>query len=165
MAFSTPKACGFTLIELVFVAIVLAILMVSTAPSFKKSFDRIKLEQSAFSVVQSLRCTRTVSISQSRVLRWEWDPAKNSSVILAVNENGSLESKADFRICQTRLDEPVGLASSADSGSALVLNFFPDGTADAASFSVFGLGKDSYEISIDGPSAQVSLKQKSLSSN
>jgi type II secretory pathway pseudopilin PulG len=165
MAHGAPKTLGFTLIELIFVAIALGILLVSTAPSFRRSFDKIKLEQAAFSIAQSLRCARSIAVSQSQALRWKWDKEKRSSVILALNEDGALESKMDFRMCEAHLNEPITLAFSDESLDDLAVNFFPDGTSDALSLRIFGLGKNIYEIDIDGPSAQVRLKQKSFSSN
>jgi type II secretion system protein H len=144
---------AFTLIEVILVAVVLGLVLVTTVPRFQGTASRLRLEQTATQVAQLLRAAHVLAISQAQPTVWRWD---------ADTHRVRIEPSAD--------DDPEVLLRSAPfpEGTAIVVRqddavaecgcvrFFSDGTAEPATLTVTFQGL-AYTVSVDGATSQTQL--------
>ena len=70
---SSLQPSGFTLIEIVLVAVVLVILLTATMPNFQQTAARLRVEQAAFHIAQQLRYAHQRAVAQGDTIVWAWD--------------------------------------------------------------------------------------------
>ncbi len=137
-----PLPChGFTLIELVFVMVIVSILLASTAPRFHHTQNRLQTEQFAFQLAQLLRYAHERAVTEMQEVVWVWDEKERRlqlEVVRADQTSGQLVSETledrftiqeplpdDLEILPTRHDVPVDR-----------IRFFPDGTSERTSIKI-----------------------------
>ncbi len=152
---------GFTLLELIFVAVVLVLLMLGAAPSFTNNARRLRLETTAFDLVQLMRYANEMAISQSSDVVWVWDD-NNRQVVLETQVEDPLlgpirTQLSDKRAKSKRLSDEYQLTLTSDDVDAEDVTFFADGTSEPAEW-VLTNGKGSYRAEVDRYTSQVSLK-------
>ena len=64
------RAAGFTLIEVILVALIMAILAVSVTPQLTRTAQRLRAEHAAFEQMQWLRLAHERAVAESQVITW-----------------------------------------------------------------------------------------------
>jgi len=119
---------GFTLLELMLVAVIILCLVALSTPLFKSTYDDIRLTSTSKEIAAILNFCRERAIFERRDYRFRIDPKERSYRILAEDqeENGFKPLKGRWgRIF--RIPEMIGL--EADTEEIL---FSPDGSTTPA---------------------------------
>ena len=160
-----PPASGFTLLEVVLVSAVLVILLVTSAPRFAQTAQRLRAEQTAFALIQSLRYAREQAIFQGRSVVWAVDDASRRVELyaFAAAPDGSFSGQRlsgraatygplspEFSIQLRREEQPLSCAAGAiiECGECQCVQFFADGTGESAQLQL-QLGGLVYTVAID----------------
>lgn len=92
---------GFTFVELVLVTVVLGILLAATVPRFAATAERLRLEHTAFELLQLFRTARARAVNEGLTVVWVWhaaerrvelerhDPASGTITVLTERETRS----------------------------------------------------------------------------
>jgi len=152
------KSYGFTFIELVFVMVALAVLVVSAAPHLQRQWSRFQEEGVAFELAQELRTARTLAIAQSQPVTWMWEATTRQRWLAMVQDDGTVVPApgrwGHHRVVPAR----VVLSITRDEQPAQQITFYPDGTSELTTLSV---GIDStfhYTITVYEATGQVALR-------
>ena len=161
---------GFTLIELVLVASVIAILLAASIPQFVQTAQRLRIEQQAFALTQQLRYAHELAVSEANEIIWMWDPTARQAQLLQVltgaDRRVSIQKASGRAATSPTLDESASLGSPnernllgcpADAGGADCVHFFPDGTSESVTLPLHAPAR-AYTIQVDGATSQVVLK-------
>lgn len=154
------KDSGFTLIELVFVCVALSILLAFSLPNFRRTMERLRVEQTAFAFAQLLRYAHEQAVAHDADILWTWDEQRHRAFItpahpddpdhpVALNarfaEQRAVPSSIAVRL--TRQEVPV---------SCRCLTFFPDGTSEPTTLTI-GQAPNLYTVTVDRATSQVRL--------
>src|SRR3989338_7437801 len=74
---------GFTLVEVILVAVVLGMLMMVSVPRFQQTAQRLQTEQTAFALTQLLRYAHERAVAQGDEIIWVWDPETRQAHLVA----------------------------------------------------------------------------------
>lgn len=152
------KHTGFTFIELIFVALTLAVVMVAIVPRFEPMRTRLEAERTAFEVAQMLRSARVVAITQHQPVTWRWDEEARR-MWLGVPQAGGDMTPVPGRFGQPRrLSERLALAVSHDDQPVTQIHFFPDGTSQSTLLLLTSDSVARYQIVVDGATSQVAVR-------
>ena len=156
---------GFTLIELVVVAAVLAVVMVSAVPHLQRGWVSAQTERTAFQVAQSLRAARTLAITGTRMVDWIWD-GEGRRVCVGSSEavDCAAADPHDRLAGPRRVPSPLRLAVTHDGQAVSRVRFFPDGTSQSSTVVVNDAASPRYTIVIDGSTSQVAVHAATLAS-
>lgn len=168
----SERTPGFTLIEVVLVAVIMAMLLAASIPRFVQTAQRMRAEQQAFGVAQHLRLAHEVAVSDGSEIVWVWDPNARQARLLAIRLDAqgtpSNEWLEGHSTKSPRFEEGSGLTSS-DAGEsplgcpidvppeAACIHFFPDGTSESSTLTMH-LSQEAYTIAINGTTSQVLLQ-------
>ena len=149
---------GFTLVELVVVAVVIAILLSGAIPRLQQVAQRMRAEQAAFELAHLLRVAHEQAISGGEEIVWVWD---NDTV------RARLESAGSGGDAPPPL--PLGFTSGPLPGQLTVevlrdgepvdcrcVRFFPGGTSEPATLTV-GLRQQMFTLNVDAATGYVRL--------
>ena len=153
MTRSLYRRSGFTLVELMVVVVIIGIISAVIIPEMKGSFEEALLRSTSRKLVDvfSLANSRAVSMNRPQQVRLDW---KNSRYFLESrgrdrgNElslrrgpedlRGTVDNRISIEIRRSEevaeADEPRGAAETSSSKQGEVIQFYPDGTADAVQF-------------------------------
>jgi len=143
---------GFTLIEVVLVAIVLAILLTATVPRFQQAAQRLHTEQTAVDLMQLLRYAHELTVAQGEAIAWVWDSDTRQARLARVADVGRqwlTEPQARSRA----IDDEISIEGTQDVDA---VTFFPDGTSEPATLHVAS-GRNAYILTVDAATSQVAL--------
>ncbi len=144
---------GFTLIELVIVAVILAGLAAASVPRLTRTAERIRSEQAVFDLVQQLRYARDRAVSLGQAVDWVWDATERRARLEVLTPEG-YTPLSERRWRGRRLPDPLTLdLTGQDEGR---ISFFPDGTSEPASFQIAS-PKRTYTITTDATTGQSDL--------
>ena len=157
---------GFTLIEVVLVAVVLAILLTAAVPRFQQTAERLRVEQAAFEFAQLLRMAHERAVAESRAMVWVWDAAAHRARLEPD------EGSDGFGNVQPPAPQPPprGLAESSVLPAAIsvsvsgeggasgcsCVHFFPEGTSEPATL-ILSAGERAYTVTVDEATSRVRL--------
>ncbi|MBI2093740.1 MAG: prepilin-type N-terminal cleavage/methylation domain-containing protein [Candidatus Omnitrophica bacterium] len=156
---------GFTLIEIVLVAAVLAVLMAASVPRFHETAQRLRAEQTAFSLAQLLRYARERAISQGEVVIWHWDAATRRVKLNAVDGKDPLQWPQDCNEEGLSIFPPIRISNVPEAFQVTLLrentqaecvHFYPDGSSTPSSVHLLW-GELEYAIIVDATTSQVTL--------
>ena len=150
-------ARGFTLVELVVVAVVLGILVAAVMPRYNATASRLAAEQDATDISRLLRYGRERAVSQGRTVAFVWD-AGDRQGRLGFEDVGGAWTAWTERLAYTRVIRDTFAVQLVDGEAAPLerVRFYPDGTADAAHVTLT-LGTRVYAIDVDSATGQVRL--------
>ncbi|MBI2885564.1 MAG: GspH/FimT family pseudopilin [Candidatus Omnitrophica bacterium] len=137
---------GFTLIEVVLVSATLAILVTGAVPRLQQTAHRLRVEQAAYTMAQSLRLARAQAVLQSRPLTWRWDANTHQTRIESAAQGSDAELGRDGPPLSKNLSVQVtrqGVRAACDC-----LQMFPDGTSEATTLILQAEGL-AYTITVD----------------
>lgn len=143
------KGRGFTLLELIFVAVILIIITALTVPQFRGTFDYLQLQNLAFDVVSFARYAQAKAITGAEINRLIFDTEKKSLGVdtYAGVETGDEGAKEIWERIKYRAIPDFISIELQDSRNAV--KFYPDGTADKVTMKVSISSGKSFTISID----------------
>ena len=148
----TSPAAGFTLIELVLVAVVIAILLTAAVPRLQQSARRMRAEQAAFELAHLLRAAHEQAITGSVETVWIWD----SEFLRARVErsSGSAGSGSAFKSSTLPQGLTVSLVRDGAAVECQCVRFFPEGTSEPTTLTV-RLNEDVFTATVDETTSQV----------
>lgn len=130
-AFTPPLRArtGFTLIELLLVVAILAVVAGVNLPAFSKTYNRLRLENCALSILSIARYTREKAIVESKTHRLNFNIENKTYWITSLSEDPLEEPERIggrfARIFQIPAD--ISIEASSD-----FINFYPNGDSDDA---------------------------------
>lgn len=154
---------GFTLVEIVLVAIVIGALLVSSVPGFVRTMERLRAERSAFELAQLLRSAREQAVTGGDPVTWSWDPQTRRVRLEAIPEGPQPpdpdEEPADGAEESAALPEglDVTLERAQDPVDCRCVRFFPDGTGESTTL-VVTLNEHHYTITVQEATGQVGIR-------
>lgn len=153
----SSKHPAFTLIELAFVTAVLALLLFAALPRFQQTAGRLRIEQAATHLTQTLRYARQQAVSEGRTLLWVWDAEDQQSQLMAVDERGEAQPLTNREAFFATLPQGVSLAVEQEGQAIDRISFFADGSSDAATLAVKQGEKTLYTVTLHGQIGQPCL--------
>ena len=134
---------GFTLIELVFVTLILGVLTGMAAPVFRRSYRRLGMEAASWNLTSSLAYARERAVMDRAPVRVLFDDAAGTWR-LATYEAGQFVDRRD------RWARPRRLASGLSfKFPPPFVTFYPDGTADETSVDITSAGEKVLRLRVD----------------
>ncbi|MBU2540436.1 MAG: prepilin-type N-terminal cleavage/methylation domain-containing protein [Candidatus Omnitrophica bacterium] len=118
---------AFTLIELLLVVAVLSVMVGISLPAFKKTYNRLNLENIALNILSTARYARAKAIVESRIYRLNFD-IEDKSYSLSTESDDKIEGFQPIsgrfgKIAQ--ITDDINIKTSADH-----VNFYPSGDSD-----------------------------------
>jgi len=150
------KSRAFTLIELVFVLVILGILLVASIPRFANTTERLRLEQTAFEFAQLLRYAHERAVSEEQTIVWRWDETTHRARLELVKDDGTTQPIGERLTMSARLPVDVSVNVARQGESVDEIHFFPDGTSEPTTVQVSN-GHDSYNVQVDAATSHVAL--------
>ncbi len=147
--------CGFTLIEVVLVAVVIAILLTASVPRFQQTAVRLRREHAAFEIAQLLRYAHERAVAQGRETVWRWDAEARRAVI----EQADAVSGVAEEIAKSAAlpdEAPVSLTVQGSPVACACIRFYPDGTSEPVVLTV-GPDPRPYTIAVHETTSHVTL--------
>ena len=155
---------GFTLIEVVLIAAVISILLVSSIPRFQQTAQRLRAEQTAFGLTQLLRFSHELSVTEGAEVIWAWrNGERESRVWERVDEDHAWRDRSPSARPALTGEVSLGVETGAPPlgcpeplGASACVHFFPDGTSEAATLTM-NLHEHTYRVTVDGTTSEVLL--------
>jgi len=155
------SAPGFTLLELILVALVLAVLLGGALPQFRQRWVGLQVERVAFELAQSLRAARALAVTQGTPVAWIWDP-DDREVWLGTPQDGGAVVPVPGRLGRPRaLPDRVTLVVLQEAQPVERVSFFPDGTSQPTELRVGHEDIVRYSIDVYQATGRVLLKAPS----
>lgn len=144
---SADRQCGWTLLELVLVLVILGTVLAMAAPSLGGFFASRRTADAAARIVALARLARERSRAEGRVWRLHLDPAVGSYRLSAEGPAGDAPLGTEWGR-GFLLPEGTRLAWTDGDGppAAGAIRFFPDGRKDAVSLRLAGRHGESVEV-------------------
>ena len=163
-AIRNPQShAGFTLIELILVAVILSILLAASMPRFQQTARRLRAEQTVFEFVQLLRLSHERAVAEGREIVWVWDDESHRAQLYALTTVDG-DTAATARPIEDRfgrsarlvddasleLEHPDGAGGCPEGvpEQAACIRFFPDGTSEPTTMTV-AVGPRSYVVTVN----------------
>ena len=149
--FDIRHFAGFTLIEIVLVAVVLSVLLLGSVPGFQRTAQRLRLEQGAFELAGLARLARERAVDEARPIVWTWDEDRRRARIEPAQDAADPgESEPSERLESGPL--PAGTTVTLERDGRQVdcqcARFFPEGTAEGTVVTLES-GDHTYRVMID----------------
>jgi prepilin-type N-terminal cleavage/methylation domain-containing protein len=132
--------CGFTLVELLLVLVLIAISMAVITPRIGESISGWQVRESSKNILAVIRLTRKMAITLQEVMVFALDTDSTSYVVKSVGKSPvSSDIGNDFLIPRQFLGEGVKIVQLEgfdQFGSERVIVFWPDGRAKKAHFTL-----------------------------
>ena len=150
----TGSKSGFTLIEIVLVAVTLIVLLGASVPRFQQTIQRLRVERGAFELMQLLRLAHARAVTGSREVRWVWDEQARRARVEPQDEAAAGERAVE----SAPLVEGVEVAVLQDDApvSCRCVKFFPEGTSEPVVLTL-GFRAWRYTLTVDETTGSVSL--------
>jgi len=132
--------CGFTLVELLLVLVLIAISMAAITPRIGESISGWQVRESSKNILAVIRLARRIAITLQEVVVFALDSDSTSFAVKSVSHYpDSSEISNDFLVPRQFLGEGVKIVQLEgfdEIGSERVIVFWPDGGAKKAHFTL-----------------------------
>ncbi|MBI1992245.1 MAG: hypothetical protein HYS71_03270 [Candidatus Omnitrophica bacterium] len=161
---------GFTLIEVVLVAALLALLLAGALPRFQATAQRLRAERAAFELAQLCRYAHERAVAQGDVIVLSWDAQGRRARLGSIAGQNPREWPADCTgepaplspaLESAVVPDVIAVQVVRDEQEVSCVHFFPDGTSDPTTFHLLQRGSAGYTITVDEPTSQVLLFPRS----
>lgn len=151
---------GFTLVEVILVAIALTMLLTASIPRFHQTAQRLHAEQTAFGFTQLLRYAHERAVADGRATAMVWDADASRASLEIIQEDGQPLLLAERAASSEPVSREISVRVTRDGAPAERVTFFPDGTSEAA---IVELAADTflYTVTVDAATSQVALSKGS----
>ncbi len=147
----TNSVAGFTLLELIFVVLILVLIATLAIPQFRKSFNYLGLQNFVSDVVSYARYAQAKAIMDGRTKRLFFD---------IENKRLRLEGTPDDKIWQIEKSKSMPDFISIDlRDSEDGIKFYPDGTTDKSSIKIGIPSGKSYTITMEPMTGYVKVEE------
>ena len=150
------KFVGFTLVEVILVAVVLGLLLTAAVPKFQQTAQRLQTEQAAFSLAQLLRYAHERAVIQGRAAVWVWNVEERRARVAQLEDDGQRQWLTEHVSRSRPVREDIAVALVRDGAEVDAVTFFPDGTSEPATLQV-AHHPFSYTVTIDAATSQPAL--------
>lgn len=147
--------CGFTLVELILVSVVLAILTAVAIPGFSNTSRRLRAEQTAFHVAQLLRYARGVAVTEQATIACAWDAQLRRAYLERWTE-GAWVRVSGSHASSAAVPSEITITLLLENSPADRVRFFPDGTSERATWLVSHRGH-LYTVAVNATTGQTRL--------
>ena len=154
---------GFTLLELLCVALVLVILLTAALPQLQRQWRGLQTERATMEVAQQLRTARALAVAQGRRIDWLWQEEQRTSRLAAAAEEAAMEPR-----WQSPRPVPDGVRLVVRQAQGVVdrISFFadgtsgvPDGTTCSTIVQVTQDAVPAFQILVDGARGRVGVQR------
>lgn len=149
---------GFTLLELLIVALMLGIISTMASPFFKRAFMSLEYENYAFMLQRMLQYTRTMAIVEGVEYRVRVD-TKNNSYWMEKNMSGETAVKGFSRVSGRFGGVFYAPQCVSISGTPEAVGFFPDGASEGAEYKITLSAGDFYVLRIISSTGTVIIEE------
>lgn len=156
---------GFTFIELIFVTVVLGLLFAAAIPRMQQGWVSFQTEQAAFELAQTLRIARVLAVTQSQPVIWTWNAQTRQVALGQPAQDDTMTPLAGRAGRPYLLARSLSLTMKPEGMLNSRLQFFPDGTCDAASIVLSHRAVSRYCITMDGSTGRVVVQRTALASS
>ena len=132
------------MIEIVLVAVIIAILATASIPRLSQTAQRLRTEHAVFEMAQLLRLAHERAVSESDESVWVWDGLTRRARVEPSGAQGSPLPEG-IAVQVSRQGQPVACDC---------VQFFPDGTSEPTTVTV-----GTYHITVDATTSQVFLRE------
>jgi len=164
------KRCGFTLVEVLVVVVIIALLGGLGSGIYVGTYKRILVEKAARDFVLAAKYARIMAIERQRQYRMELDTA-NGGFYLTFNQLNVETEQTEQTIVRDLYSRPVEFVGdvkfeavqitplgSQSSDEQTTIVFLPNGTAQSAVIQI-GDGKNHYTVSICAATGKAKVHQ------
>jgi type II secretion system protein H len=144
---------GFTLVEVILVAVVLALLLAAVVPRFQQTAQRLQTEQAAFALTQLLRYAHERAVAQGEAMVWVWDAEARRARLALLAEDGQRQWLTEHVARSRPIHEYITVTLAREGAEVDTVTFSPDGTSEAATLRV-ARQPFSYTITLDAATSQ-----------
>lgn len=140
---------GFTLLELIFVAVILIVITALAVPQFRGTFDYLQLQNFVSDTVSFAGYAQARAITGAEINRLVFDIEKKSLGVDTYTgvESGDEGAKETWeKIKYRRIPDFISIESE---DSLNTVRFYPDGTADKVTMKIGISSGKNFTISID----------------
>ena|SRR3989338_8355195 len=150
------KFVGFTLVEVILVAVVLGLLLTAAVPRFQQTAQRLQTEQTAFALTQLLRYAHERAVAQGDAMVWVWDAEARQAYLESV-QGDNPPQRIKENVARSRPIRGNITVSLVREGSEVdTVTFSPDGTSEPATLQV-SQPPFSYTVTVDASTSQPHL--------
>lgn len=132
--------CGFTLVELLLVLVLIAVSMAAITPRIGESISGWQVKESSKNMLAAIRLARQMAITSQQVMVFALDSDSTSFTVKSViHSPGSSEISNDFLVPRQFLGEGVKIVQLEgfdQLGGERVIVFWPDGRAKKTHFTL-----------------------------
>jgi len=147
------KFVGFTLVEVILVAVVLGLLLTAAVPKFQQTAQRLQTEQAAFSLAQLLRYAHERAVIQGRAAVWVWNVEERRARVAQLEDDGQRQWLNEHVARSRPIRDDITVTLAQEGAEVDAVTFFPDGTSDAATLRV-ARPPFSYTVTVDAATSQ-----------
>ena len=143
------KASGFTLVELLMVAVIVALLAGATVKVTMGTYKKMAIERSAKEIMLAAKYARIAAVEKGKTYELIFDAGQNAFALVCGGRPVSNQYTKPGTLTGDAVFEKISIASFFQAGSAdgedNAITFNSDGSADAAVIQLGG-GKNQYTI-------------------
>lgn len=150
------SAAGFTLVEVLLVAVAIAILLTASLPKFQHTAQRLRAECAAMELAQLARYAHARAVAQGVEVRLAWSAAERRAYLDTVASDGTATRLTESAARSGPLPAEASLRITGGDELAVCecARLFPDGTSDGATLAL-EWQRRLMQIAIDGTTSQV----------
>ena len=144
---------GFTLVEVILVAVVLGLLLTASVPRFQQTAQRLQTEQTAFALTQLLRYAHERAVAQGDAIVWVWDAEARQAHLELIQDDGEPEPLNEHVARSRPIRGDIAVSLVREGSEVDTVTFSPDGTSEPAMLQVSQL-PFSYTVTVDAATSQ-----------
>ena len=141
-------SAGFTLIELVLVALIILVIIGLSTPLFRRQFSGLEMKNASFNIAKAVNYAQEMAIIDRTVYKVNFDFEKGVFWITKRMVSEDVETYTEISGRYGRIFYmPKGAALT---GKTAEIMLYPDGRSDAGVIQISDKNGDGYEVSIGG---------------
>ncbi len=151
-----PVGRGFTLIELIFVMVILGWLLVAAMPRLRQGWTALEMERTAFELAQMLRTARVLAITTNQPITWTWNADTRRAVLQQATDP---PTPLTGRLGRPRaVPQEVALSVLQSEQPVERITFLPDGTSQSTMLLIGDAFAPRSRVTVDGSTSQVAVR-------